>query len=751
MNYLVLNNLYRNRLYLFYLRFIFFICLLTLSSVINLYSQQFPRKDVIASYIYNFAQNTQWTNEERINEFHFKIISSDKTIFEELYKLSLRKKIRNKSITITIEDHLTSLENVQLVFVAKDKEECLADLFAEIEGKNILLISDNYDNKKIVMINFYETKEHKLKFEINKANIISQGLTLLPDMVLLGGTEIDVAVLYWESQVSLRTIQKQLETLQQHEQELKTKITTREQEIKRKQQVINSQTASIDLQTSQLITQKKELQKLIIDIEITRNTLNKQTKIISQREKELNEQKNEIDRREKVLITQQEKIDNQNIEIDTQAKSLKRQSITITKQQNAVYFLVIILLLVVGLFGAIYMGYKHKKEANIRLTKEIEERIKVEEALGKSEDLYNNAPCGYHSVDKDGVFVRINDTELRWLGYQRNEMIGIMKFDELITGESLKIYEENFPRFKTIGKVHDLQFDLIRKNGTILPVLLSATAITDKDGVFLMSRSNMFDITLRKLAEEEIHKLNQELEQRVAERTSQLEIANKELESFSYSVSHDLRAPLRSIDGFSLVLLEGYQDQIDAQGKNYLQRIRLATQRMAQLIDDMLNLSQVSRCDMDIQQVNLSEMVRKIADEHQRTQPERTVNFIIQEEIVALGDSRLLSIVLENLIGNAWKFTSKHPIAHIEFGLQQQEYQKVYFVRDDGAGFDMNYAQKLFGAFRRLHTIEEFQGTGIGLATIKRIILRHGGKVWAESEVEKGATFYFTIPLKLEL
>jgi two-component system sensor histidine kinase/response regulator len=224
-----------------------------------------------------------------------------------------------------------------------------------------------------------------------------------------------------------------------------------------------------------------------------------------------------------------------------------------------------------------------------------------------------------------------------------------------------------------------------------------------------------------------------------------LETVNKELEAFSYSVSHDLRAPLRTIDGFSQALLEDYVDKLDEEGKDNLQRVRGATRRMGELIDDMLNLSRVARKEIRVETVDLSAMAQTIAAELRRSQPERQVEFIIADGMVATGDGGLLKAALENLLGNAWKFTGKRSEAKIEFGITRHDGISAYFVRDNGAGFDAAYADKLFGAFQRLHGQNEFSGTGVGLATVQRIIHRHGGRVWAEGKPNEGATFYFIL------
>jgi signal transduction histidine kinase len=253
------------------------------------------------------------------------------------------------------------------------------------------------------------------------------------------------------------------------------------------------------------------------------------------------------------------------------------------------------------------------------------------------------------------------------------------------------------------------------------------------------------DVTEQKKAGENIRQLNLKLEERVRERTAQLENANKELETFSYSVSHDLRAPLRGIDGWSQALLEDYHDQLDEQGQQYIERVRSEAQRMGRLIDDMLQLSQMARAVMIKKRVDLSALAQTIVERLKMDEPQRQVDFKIQAGLSAKGDSHLLEVVLVNLLGNAFKFTSKQPEAHIEFGRTESKGQGVFFIRDNGAGFDMAYSKKLFGAFQRMHKNSEFPGTGIGLATVQRIIHRHDGRVWAEAEVGHGATFYFTI------
>jgi light-regulated signal transduction histidine kinase (bacteriophytochrome) len=279
------------------------------------------------------------------------------------------------------------------------------------------------------------------------------------------------------------------------------------------------------------------------------------------------------------------------------------------------------------------------------------------------------------------------------------------------------------------------------------------TAIFETSGVPLFTNNGIFkgyrgiskDITERKKTERQIARMNDELENKVIERTKMLRIANKELEAFSYSVSHDLRAPLRSIDGFSQALIEDYGDTLDTTATNYLSRVRSAAQRMSTLIDDMIKLAKVSRTELSKKRINLSDIAISISKSLEEMDPNRDAEFIIQPHLHVMGDENLMKVVLQNLLENSWKFTSKERTTRIEVGSKTVDHQIVYFVRDNGAGFDMNYAKKIFTPFQRLHKETDFPGTGIGLSTVQRIIHRHLGKIWAEGEPGEGAVFSFTM------
>ncbi|MFQ3618026.1 MAG: PAS domain-containing protein [Cyanobacteriota bacterium] len=282
---------------------------------------------------------------------------------------------------------------------------------------------------------------------------------------------------------------------------------------------------------------------------------------------------------------------------------------------------------------------------------------------------------------------------------------------------------------------YDVEFRIWRTDGELRWIKANAVVQRDAQGNPLRMTGINYDITRSKQAEAEI-----------LQKSAQLEATNRELEAFAYSVSHDLRSPLRAIDGFSKALLEDYGDLFDEEGRDYFNRIRHNVQRMGMLIDDLLSLSRVSRAEMRQVSVNLSAIAQELLQELQAAEGDRQVECIIAPDAVVWADPTLMRVVLSNLLQNAWKFTSHHRTARIEFGIIKQVEQTIYYVRDDGAGFDMAYASMLFGVFQRLHNMNEFPGTGIGLATVQRIIHRHGGQIWAEAAVEQGATFYFTLP-----
>jgi PAS domain S-box-containing protein len=331
----------------------------------------------------------------------------------------------------------------------------------------------------------------------------------------------------------------------------------------------------------------------------------------------------------------------------------------------------------------------------------------------------------------DDRYINVNEALAKLTGYSREELLGRTSAELGLVDATARA--KILDAIHNYGFAHNVEIQIHTKSNQIAEVLTSIEQIQLGGQPCMLSVN--FDITDRKRAEIELEKAKLELE-----------ATNKELEAFSYSVSHDLRAPLRSIDGFSQVLLEDYVDQLPSEGRNYLERIRASAHRMAELIEDLLKLSHITRAHIKFVPVDLTKLAKDILAELQRTYPERSVRWSVAPNLTERGDPHLMQIVLENLLNNAWKYTSKQEQAEIEFGSKYENGQTICFVRDNGAGFDMAYAGKLFGAFQRLHTMAEFPGTGIGLATVQRIIQRHGGRIWAESAVGQGATFFLTLP-----
>jgi len=381
------------------------------------------------------------------------------------------------------------------------------------------------------------------------------------------------------------------------------------------------------------------------------------------------------------------------------------------------------------------------------------ERGKTEHAYQMSvrryRDLLTNMEEGIGVISLDEKFIFVNESFANMLGYSTSDLVGTDSISIIHPEDLPRIRGETELRRKGISSAYQVR--VVRRDGDVRNVRISAIPSRDDEGIVEGTVAIVTDITERMKAEQEVLQLNRELAQRVEERTAELRAVNKELEAFAYSVSHDLRAPLRSIDGFSQAVLEDYADSVDDTGKDYLQRIRLGATNMSKLIDDVLGLSRVTRADMERIDVNLSKLGEEAILDLREAEPDRKVKTIINSQISARCDKRLMRIVLQNLLGNAWKFTRLTDDAMIELGVQHIDGEMVYFVRDNGVGFDKGQNEKLFKPFQRLHKADEFEGSGIGLATVQRVIDRHGGRIWAESQMDKGTIFYFTLKTAKEV
>jgi PAS domain S-box-containing protein len=378
--------------------------------------------------------------------------------------------------------------------------------------------------------------------------------------------------------------------------------------------------------------------------------------------------------------------------------------------------------------------------------RDISERKKAEARQRLAASVFDNALDGILITDEHHNIIAVNRAFTELTGYSAAEAIG-MRPRLLRSGHHDEAFYETMQR--TLNEKGRWQGEIWdrRKSGELYCELLSISAVRDLRGAITNYCAIFTDITQRKLAQEELERLNAELEQRVAVRTRDLERANRELDAFSYSISHDLRAPLRAMISYSTMVVDANRDKLDPDSVHQLQRIHAGAYRMSQLIDDLLDLARISRQEMHRADFDLSALAHQAAALLVETHPERTVRLTVQPDMHVHGDPRLVRIVLDNLLGNAWKFTARTAEARIEVGEEERDGERVFFVRDNGAGFDMQYADKLFGAFERLHGQHEFEGTGIGLSIVQRIVIRHGGRIWAEGKIGQGATFFVTLAM----
>ena len=382
----------------------------------------------------------------------------------------------------------------------------------------------------------------------------------------------------------------------------------------------------------------------------------------------------------------------------------------------------------------------HKAELELQNQQLRRAQQQLEAARDKYTDLFDFAPIGYYMIGSNGLIREVNLAGAVLLGLDRNTVEGCF-FTNYISREYQEAFEEHRRSVLESKKKQVCEIELVKANGAHFPALLESNVVQSNDGEYVQFRTAISDITKRKQAEAELKASHARLE----EQTRLLTDTGRELETFAYTVSHDLKAPLRRISSWIEILIDGHSDGLNDKGREYLSKLDENSREMCRLVDVLLNFSRLLRTEIKRESVDISKIARIVAAELRSDQPDRKSEFMIAEGLTDEADRKLVQVVIENLIGNAWKYTSREPKALIEFGQVTRNGQPAYFVRDNGVGFNPAYADRLFIAFQRLHENDEFEGLGIGLATVQRIVHRHGGRVWAEGEEGAGATFYFTL------
>lgn len=597
-------------------KYIIFVCIICSWFSTSSVAQTVDRSVAVSAYIYNFAKNVLWQHEEDIKEFRFHIIGTDKDIINEMKKMSQTKTLRGKPIKITNSTNLENTDGIHLIFITYDNRDKLNDIYNSVEGKNTLIVTDLCNNKKDIMINIINSDVGSLRFEINKSNIISQNIMIMPDIILLGGTEVDVSALYYEGQQSLRSLQKQIDSLAYSNNELEKIQKSIIKELNANQDSLKDLLSKIADQQVVLDKQKLLLNQRDQKIKKQTNEIQENERYFNLLTSKIELQDSEILKRQQTLEDQEEEIATKKNRIAEQTNTLKNQDLTINRQRNLMYLLIIIVILVIALVIAIYRSYRIKQKMNREL------EIKVKE------------------------------------------------------------------------------------------------------------RTNELNI------------LNAKLEERVTQRTAQLVAINKELESFSYSISHDLRAPLRAIYGFSQILSTRHKESLNQEGQQYINYVVAASVRMEQLINDLLNFSRLGRKSIELHPVDLNDILNEMKMEFKQQLDEIKAELVIENNFpVITGDKSLLRQIFLNLIGNAITYRRKEVPLILKISYEEENKNSLIKVSDNGIGIKKEYWAKIFNIFQRLHSEEDYPGTGIGLATVKKSVELMNGEIIVDSVFGEGSTF----------
>lgn len=575
-------------------------------------AQEFLQEEAVKSnMIFRLSEYFSWPKENNLHKIVIAIFEDETHLFPFLSTLAQSRKIKGKPVEIKRIKGPGDLQSVQIFYIDPERSLNAIRYYENIKGKNILFFTDQCETTDESMINLIVTKENKLSFEISRKNLESNRFSVPTELLVLGGSQLEIKAAFDETQKNLRAIQDKVKQQQNEIENQKKVISDQSKQVETQKQTINRQNDEINNQQNIYRKLKTSIDSTYKVLETENTKLEEQRKNIEMRDGLIKDQESKINEQLSILSKQVAEIDEGKQKIENQMDALNKQTTQIDTQKTIIFlsslFLVVFVILSVLIFRSNNM--------NKRINKQL---------------IINNAQIEKQKLD---------------LEYQKK----------------------------------------------------------------------------------------------------QLEISNNELESFSYSVSHDLRAPLRIIDGYSNIVLNEYGDKLDKQASDFLTKIIGSSKKMAALIDDLLKLAKITRQPLIKETFNLSAAAASIIDELKSANAERNITITLKENILAQGDPRLLVIVLQNLLDNAFKFTSKTENPVIEIGSYPEENKTVYYVKDNGAGFDMENSDKLFHAFQRLHDNGEFPGSGIGLSIVQRIIKRHGGNIRMEARPGNGACVYFTL------